>query len=196
MYKRQTLFDVARQIDVDAIVGRLTRHDAADSIDGKWWGIPVSKTLREQEGDHHWCWRQQVGEKRNRAAWECLAARGPEGDIEGAAIYRVDARSQLDPNEGTVYMDRLAAAPRNRDWLVAPPRYRGVGTALLLAAVQHSYSLGLGGRVWLSCLPDARSQRFYEGKGFCVLSVDEDGMIDYELPADVAEKWLEAEGCI
>jgi hypothetical protein len=91
-------------------------------------------------------------------------------------------------------VEYLAVAPQNRPWLVDPAKYRGVGTVLLFAAVRRSYSLGLGGRVWLSCVPDKRSQEFYENKEFRAIRTDSEDMIDYELPADKAEKWLIAVG--
>ena len=125
-----------------------------------------------------------------------LAVLGPEEDIEGAISYRVDTRSQLDPDVGAVYVDRLATAPRNRPWVVNPTKYRGVGTVLLFAAVRDSYSLGLGGRVWLSCMPNPRSRAFYVQKGFQMICQHEDDMIDYELPAHKAVEWLKTEGCV
>lgn len=190
------IFDVARNADVDAKLIRLTRKRAAMLIDGQWWKIDVSKRLRRAEGDHHWIWRKQVGAKRNRLVWQCLAIRSTVDSIEGAIIYRIDYLSAIEPNQGAVYVDRIAVAPRNRDWLIDPPRFRGIGTDLMLAAVRDSYSLGLGGRVALTSLPTQNATRFYEKKGFRVLCRDGDGMIDYELPADKAVRWLEEEGCI
>jgi hypothetical protein len=190
------LFDVQQNVIVGAKLIRLIRGDAARLIDGAWWKLPVSGEARENEGDHHWEWRKIVGEKRNRPAWECLAVVGPDGGIEGAIVYRIDAKSRIDENAGAAYVDRLAAAPRNRHWLAKPPKYQGVGSILLFAAVRHSYSLGLRGRVSLSCLPDERSRSFYGKKGFVVICEDEGGMIDYELPVIKAEEWLRSEGCI
>ena len=74
------------------------------------------------------------------------------------------------------------------------PNYRGVGTALLLAAVRHSYLLGLGGRVWLSSLPNERTRDFYTNRGFQVIFEGEDGTIEFELPIAKAVTWLEEEG--
>jgi GNAT superfamily N-acetyltransferase len=95
---------------------------------------------------------------------------------------------------GAVYADRLATAPRNRPWLVGSPRYRGVGTVLLLAAVRQSYLLGLGGRVGLASLPSERTRGFYSRRGFQVIFERKDGMIEFELPTALAVAWLEEEG--
>ena len=161
-----TLFGVRQNREVQATLVKLTRNLAADRIDGEWWKLEVSKSLREQEGDHHWLWRKIVGEHRNDRSWETLAVQSTSGAIEGAIAYRIDALSQIDSGDGTVYADRLATAPRNRPWLVDAPSYQGVGTVLLLAAVRHSYLLGLGGRVWLTSLPSERTREFYVRRGF------------------------------
>jgi hypothetical protein len=179
---------------VPARLVRLSREVAADRMDGEWWSIGGSKTQRSEEGDHHWRWRQIVGGLRTRANWEALAIETEDGAIQGAIVYRIDAISQLEPDKGAVYGERLATAPRNRPWLVNPPHLRGAGETLLLAAVRHSYQLGLGGRVWLCSLPSERTRSFYVNRGFRVIFKNPDGRIDFELPSDRAERWLVEEG--
>ena len=188
------LFNVQRQCWVRAKLVPLTRDLAATEIDGSWWEVPVSKAAREEEGDHHWQWRKVVGGHRNDLRWEAVAVQSASGAIEGATIYRIDAKSQVERGEGAVYIDRLAAAPRNRPWLVNRAKYRGAGSALILGAVRHSYSLGLGGRLWLTSLPSERTVEFYRRRGFEVVFENEDGTIDFELPATVAQRWLKSEG--
>jgi hypothetical protein len=189
-----SLFGVRQNAEVPAKLVRLTRDLAAERIDGEWWKLEVSRSLRAQEDDHHWLWRKIVGEHKNDRAWEMLAVESPGGAIEGAITYRIDALSQIESGEGTVYADRLATAPRNRHWLVNARIYQGVGTVLLLAAVRHSYLLGLGGRVLLTSLPRERTRGFYTRRGFQVTLEREDGMIDFELPTARAAAWLEEEG--
>ena len=189
-----TLFSIQQNSDVRARLVRLTRNLAADRIDGEWWKIEVPKRLRAQEVDHHWLWRQIVGQNRNDRSWESLAVESEGGAIEGAIAYRIDALSRIESGAGAIYADRLAAAPRNRPWLVSAPSYQGVGTALLLATVRHSYLLGLGGRVALASVPSERTRGFYARRGFQVTFEQEDGMIDFELPAATAVAWLEEEG--
>lgn len=191
-----TITNVQRNARVRATLIQLDRDLAADQIDGTWWKIELSKKVREAEDDRHWEWRKLVGLHRNDKAWEAVAVQGAAGGIEGAMIYRIDTKSQLEAGMGAVYVDRLACAPRNRPWLADPPKYRGVGTVLLLAAVRHSYLLGLGGRVWLKSLPSERTRTFYGNRGFQVISEDENGMIDFELPSAKAEKWLRSEGSL
>ena len=188
------IFNTQRQSLVRAKLVRLTRELAATKIDGTWWKIPASKEERDAEGDHHWSWRKLIGMYRNQLAWEALAVQSAGGEVEGAMLYRIDARSQIDIGEGAVYIDRIATAPRNRPWLAGTPKYKRVGTNLMLAAVRQSYALGLGGRVWLTSLPSERTREFYRKWGFEVIFEDEDGMIDFELPCATAERRLRSEG--
>lgn len=189
-----SIFNVARGVKVRAQLVRLTREQAAKQIDGTWWAIDVSKTMRSEEDDHHWVWRKLIGEIRLNLAWDVYAIQSEGGNVEGAMTFRIDAISQLEPMQGVVYVERLATAPRNRPWLVDPPEYRGIGSILLLAAVRESYSLGLRGRVWLRSLPSERTREFYRNRGFQEIFTDEDGMIDFELPSNKAEQWLRQEG--
>ncbi len=189
-----SILDVERGVRVGARLVRLDRKLAAQQIDGTWWEIDVSKRKRSEEGDHHWIWRKLVGELRLDLAWDALAIQSASGNVEGAMTYRIDAKSQLDPGKGVVYVDRLATAPRSRPWLVDPPKYKGIGSVLLLCAVRESYALGLEGRVWLTSLPSERTRQFYRKRGFQEIFQDEDGMIDFELPTKRAEEWLQQAG--
>ena len=105
------ILSVRRQAPVAARIVRGTRKFAASRLDGEWWRIPISKSIREKEGDHHWQWRKVVGRYRNQLVWESVAIQSAGGELEGAAIYRVDAKSQLDWGGGAVYIDRIATAP-------------------------------------------------------------------------------------
>lgn len=180
--------------EVQARLVRLTREMAADRIDGQWWKIGAFKSAIQAEGDHHWLWRKIIGVLRTQRNKEALAVETEDRAIQGAIVYRIDAISQVEPDFGAIYVERLATAPRNRPWLVNPPHLRGVGKILLLAAVRHSYLLGLGGRVWLTSLPSERTRMFYVNRGFEVIFQNSDDTIDYELSAARATAWLEEEG--
>jgi hypothetical protein len=174
---------------------RLTRELAAAKIDGRWWDIQRKPGINlDKEGDHHWAWRKLVGAHRNDLVWEFAAVLTDDGEIQGAIGYRIDFKSFLAPDLTSVYVDRLAAAPRNRPWLVEDPSYRGAGTGLLLRAVCHSYLLGLGGRVNLVSLPSERTRQFYEGRGLIPVREDKHGSVEYELSEQAAQQWLQHEG--
>jgi GNAT superfamily N-acetyltransferase len=174
---------------------RLTRQLAATRIDGQWWAIKAKAGASpDDEDDHHWPWRKLVGQHRNDLTWEFVGAQTDDGEIQGAIAYRIDFKSFLVPALTSVYVDRLAAAPRNRPWLVADPLYRGAGKGLLLRAVCHSYLLGLSGRVNLVSVPRERTRRFYERRGFVAVREDEEECIEYELSDQAAQRWLQEEG--
>jgi hypothetical protein len=176
----------------EAELVELTRKLAASEIDGRWWKLSGKLLGRPaDEGDHHWVWRKLVGEHRNDLAWHFLGCQTTDAEIQGAAGYRIDFCSVLAPGEGSVYVDRIAVAPRNRRWLVETPLYAGVGDGLMLRVVCHSYILGLGGRVSLVSLPSERPRRFYERRGFTRVSEDDDGMVEYELEEEAARRWLQ-----
>jgi hypothetical protein len=118
----------------------LSRDLAAKKIDGEWWKLPGDMLGRPRdEGDHHWKWRKLVGEYHNQLAWHFVACQTADGEVQGAAGYRIDFESVLAPEAGSVYVDRIAVAPRNRAWLVKNPLYRGAGVGLMLRVVCHSY---------------------------------------------------------
>jgi hypothetical protein len=134
-----SILNVERGARVRAQLVRLDRKLAAQQIDGTWWEIAVSKRKRSEEGDHHWTWRKLVGVLRLDLAWDSLAIKSAGGNVEGAMTYRIDAKSQLEPGEGVVYVDRLATAPRNRPSHTKSGRLRRrmpVKTSPVFAAVQ------------------------------------------------------------
>ncbi len=192
---RIRLLDCANGNTCDAELVVLTRKLAATKIDGEWWRLEGQLKGRcQDEGDHHWVWRKLVGEHQNHLTWHFSACQTVDGEVQGAVGYRIDFRSFLAPELSSVYVDRIAAAPRNRPWLVADPLYQGVGIGLLLRVVCHSYILGLGGRVNLISLPSERTRQFYERRGFTAVAEDDDGLIEYELEDEAAQRWLEQAG--
>jgi hypothetical protein len=190
------LFDCWNRRECEARYVRLTRALAQGKIDGAWWRLDgISAHNRAAESDHHWHWSKLVGGHRNDLVWECMAIQTADDEIQGAICYRIDGRSFVSPDLGTVYIDRIAAAPRNRPWLTPKSRYRGVGTGLLLGSVCHSHTLGLGGRINLHSVPDERTQTYYKKRGFtCIGHPPDDDMVEYELTAEAAQSWLRKEG--
>lgn len=188
-----TLKDCRTGQRCDAIIVRLTK-DLAKQIDVRWWQIGISKEKRKREPDNGWKWADFAGESRMNQWSECLGIRIADGSVQGAINYRLDGKSLVNNDLGTVFVHHLATATWNRPWLVESPQYRGAGTALLVTAVLHSYSLGLRGRVVVPSLPTEHTRSFYENFGFQQIGEDEGGIIDYELTSDAAQQWLREEG--
>jgi len=190
------LFEVAGHRTVQTPLVELDPSLAQSQIDSAWWTIPVRSDKLQREDDSHWNWQDLADSCQTQLAWDAVAIQTPGGQVEGAMTFRIDAESLLENGKGVVYIDRLAAAPHNRPWLVDTPRYRGVGTALVLVVVQESYKLGLEGRVGLSSLPSPRTRDFYQNRGFQEISQQANGLFDLELPAVSAENWLRQEGLL
>jgi hypothetical protein len=124
---------------------KLTLELAQAQIDGQWWAsLGVPKNVREKESDYAWRWAKRLGELKNDRWHEAVAIQTDDGKNQGAMLWS-NTKSFMDEGNGAIYIEALATAPRNRAWLVSSPRYRGVGTALVLRAVSHSYLLGLKG---------------------------------------------------
>jgi len=169
---------------------------AKRKIDGEWWQIGGSRTKRQQEGDHSWSWTKIFGEHRGAKAREMVAVLTADGAVQGAMSYWTNGRSLLDNDLETVFVHHIATAPWNRPWLVEKPRFRGVGTSLLLYAVCHSYLLTLDGRLTLLSLPTEKTREFYLKRGFTTVAKHEDGSIEFELTPENAQRWLQEQGII
>lgn len=182
---------------VEAEIIRLTVDLARKKIDSLWWNIPnVSKNTLKSEGDHHWVWENIVRHYENDVLSECVAILSPEDYLEGAMIYQFNAKSELEPNKGSIYVGWLASAPHNRNWLVNQTFYKGVGTVLLYWAVRESYETGLEGRISLESLPTPSTIEFYKNKGFVRTDLNQptNGLVKYELPKTAAADWLRKNG--
>jgi len=122
-------------------------------------GVPMV----EWPQSRHWDWRRKAAEVRG-----LLAFRGFSVVCGGVTqgLMRIDltkaARLPTQKGRSLVYVDYLEAAPWNRPELTRSPRYRGVGTALITAAVELSLQEGFKGRIGLHSLPQA--DRFYGEK--------------------------------
>ena len=90
-------------------------------------------------------------------------------------VDAVKHRGRLEGQKGQhlVYVEFVENAPWNRPELFDPPRYRGVGSILIRAAVTLSEELGFHRRIGLHSLPQANG--FYANTcGMTDLGTDPD----------------------
>ena len=123
----------------------------------------------------HWNWR-----KKTEMFQGMLARPGfsivCDGMTQGmmlvdTTMHRCRIDSQKDKH--LVYVDFVENAPWNRRELFGPPRYRGVGSLLIRAAVALSDDLEFHGRIGLHSLPQANG--FYANTcGMTDLGADPD----------------------
>jgi len=140
----------------------------------------------------HWNWDAKMRQIEGLLAFRCFAVMA-QGVTQG--LMRVDlnhsARLTEQAAKPLVYVEYLEAAPWNRADL-ATPRYRGVGTALLTAAVDLSFQEEFLGRIGLHSLPQAES--FY--RDVCGMSdlgqdADYDRLRYFEMTSQQAATFLE-----
>ena len=145
----------------------------------------------------HWDWRKKVEAIRGK-----LASPGfsivCDGLTQGMMIVdMVKKRCRIDNQKGKhlVYVEFVENAPWNRKELFDPPRYRGVGSILIRAAVSLSEELEFNGRIGLHSLPQAND--FYANTcGMTDLGADSDyqGLCYFEMTSEQARAFVEKEG--
>jgi hypothetical protein len=112
----------------------------------------------------HWDWNKKAAALRMLLAYRTFAV-VCSSDTQGLMVVETTLhRSRLPDDkgrtgQGLVYVEFLEAAPWNRPEHVQFPRYRGVGRALLTAAIQLSFDEEFKGRIGLHSLP--QSEEFY-----------------------------------
>jgi GNAT superfamily N-acetyltransferase len=153
-------------------------------------GVPMSQWPQSW----HWNWAEKTARVRGLLAFQgfCVVA---QGETQGLA--QVDlTKSSREPGQvgkPLVYLDYLEVAPWNRPELGAAPRLRGVGSALITAAVTLSVEEGFKGRLGLHSLPQADA--FYRKIGMTDLGQDStyQSLRYFEMTVEQARAFLEEE---
>ncbi len=130
------------------------------------------RSIRQESG--HWNWHDKLERIHGLLAYQtfcitcCDRTQGMmQVNLTKGAVIKSQKGKPL------VYIDYLENAPWNRPALKNPPRYRGVGTLLIRAAIEVSQSEGFKGRIGLHSLPQANN--FYASKcGMTDLGPDPD----------------------
>jgi hypothetical protein len=140
----------------------------------------------------HWNWEAKVAESARLLSCPTLAIEC-EGETQGLMLLKTDGHfAELASEKGKplVYVTYLATAPWNLAAIVEKPRFAGIGTVMLRAAVQFSLDVEFKGRLGLHSLPQAEG--FYECHGLHDLGVDPDKehLKYYELSPEAAAKFL------
>ena len=164
------LFNVARSEPQPAELWDAITEQQLDDWEGEWMPVLFSAIQRlKRKGverrdwpqSRHWDWRGKV-----EALHGMLANPGfsivCEGVTQGMMIvdtakHRCRANGQK--GQHIVYVKFVESAPWNRPELFAHPRYRGIGSILIRAAVALSEESEFRGRIGLHSLPQA--DRFY-----------------------------------
>ena len=148
---------------------------------------------RQWPQSRHWDWRRKA-----KALEGMLANPGfsivCDGVTQGMMVVdTAKHRCRIDGQKGQhlVCVEFVENAPWNRADLYTPPRYRGVGSILIRAAVALSEDLEFHGRIGLHSLPQANS--FYTDTcGMTDLGTDRDcqGLRYFEMTPEQARSFV------
>ena len=105
----------------------------------------------------HWDWRRKVAQLQSLLshAGFCITC---DGMTEGMMLVdTVSNRCRIPDQKGfdLVYIDYVENAPWNRPEFGSPPRFRGIGSILVRAAIERSLAEEFKGRIGLHSLPQA-----------------------------------------
>jgi len=153
---------------VEAYLVELAHKHVNDYASG--WKNQLS--LYEQD-DKFWDWEFKlqfiISRQENREGY----AIEYEDETQGLILIETQMHgSRFTEGKRLVYVDGIATAPWNREFIQRPPKLKGVGTILLAFARNRSLELGYEGRVGLHSLPGA--EKFYDNQGMLDLGRDED----------------------
>jgi hypothetical protein len=139
----------------------------------------------------HWDWEQKTRRVEGLLAFRSFAVM-TQGKTQG--LMRVElnqsAKMAVQAGKPLVYVEYLEVAPWNRSDY-AGQRFRGVGTALMTAAVDLSLSEGFNGRTALHSLPQSESY-YRDVCGMTDLGSDKnyDNLRYFEMTTQQAAKFI------
>lgn len=199
------LFDVASNAVVPAeLLDAITERQLAD-----WeaeWVPELFKALQKLHRagvvraawpqSRHWNWRRKTEALQGMVSHPgfSLVCGGVTQGMMLVDTTMRRCRIDTQKAKNLVYVEFLENAPWNRrELLFDPPRYRGIGTILMRAAIELSLDLGFKGRVGLHSLPQANA--FYANTcGMTDLGIDQDPnyspMRYFEMTPDQAEAFI------
>lgn len=139
----------------------------------------------------HWRWEDKVKARVHLLSTPTMGIER-NGSIEGLMMLLTDGefcRLPIQAKLPLVYVIYVASAPWNLPQ-IAKPKFRGIGTVLMRAAVETSFDLGFKGRIGLHSLP--RAETFYERHGMQAVGIDphKEHLKYYEMTGDQAKKFI------
>lgn len=108
--------------------------------------------------DSHWLWPEKIAAGAGQIAFASFAVMADDM-TQGMMFVNLVKHCRLEEQKGKplAYVHLVSSAPWNRPALVAKPRFKGVGQALIGAAVSLSIEEGFKGRIGLHSLPQSTS---------------------------------------
>lgn len=132
----------------------------------------IAKGKLPQSG--HWNWARKIDEVDGILDFRsfCITVDKVTQGLMRTDISQISQVARIESQKGRplVYVDYLEAAPWNCSYHGSPVLYRGIGTALITAAIELSLEEGYKGRIGLHSLP--QSNDFYAKLGMTDLGPD------------------------
>ncbi len=130
-------------------------------------GVPLSQWPQSW----HWNWQQKTARVQGLLAFRGFSVVAL-GETQGLAQVDLTKACREPSQRGKplIHLDYLEVAPWNRPEFGTAPRLRGVGSALITAAIALSEGEGFKGRLGLHSLPQADA--FYRKIGMTDLGLD------------------------
>ncbi|WFU74186.1 GNAT family N-acetyltransferase [Bradyrhizobium sp. CB2312] len=197
------LLDVATGADVEAELRDAIEQAQLDDWQTKW--RPALLTILQElvrkgvpfdqwPQSWHWDWSKKTARVQGLLAFRGFSIVAL-GETQGMAQVDLTkaAREANQRGKPLVYLDYLEVAPWNRPDLGNAPRLRGVGSALITAAVALSEDEGFKGRLGLHSLPQA--DNFYRKIGMTDLGQDAayQNLRYFEMTSEQARAFFEKE---
>lgn len=197
------LLDVATDGSVEAELRDAIEQAQLDDWQTKW--RPALLTILQElvrkgvpfdqwPQSWHWDWSKKTARVQGLLAFRgfSIVALGETQGLAQVDLTKA-AREANQRGKPLVYLDYLEVAPWNRPDLGSAPRLRGVGTALITAAVALSEDEGFKGRLGLHSLPQA--DNFYRKIGMTDLGQDASyqNLRYFEMTSEQARAFFEKE---
>lgn len=140
----------------------------------------------------HWQWHEKVKLTERLLPYPTFGIEC-EAQMQGMMLLETDghfARLSTGGRAPLVYVNLVASAPWNLGIVTSEPKFHGVGSTLLAAAIQASVDLGFKGRVGLHSLPTSES--WYDKHGIACFGADtsKQGLKYYEVTPECARDFL------
>lgn len=197
------LLDAATGGSVEAELRDAIEQAQIDDWAGKWLPAVVAmiqelvnnRVPRSQWPQSlHWNWAQKTERVQGLLAFRGFSIVA-QGVTQGLAQVNLtkSARESSQAGKPLVYVEYVEVAPWNRPELGATPRLRGLGSALMMAAIVLSEEEGFKGRIGLHSLPQADD--FYRRCGMTDLGPDPayQNLRYFEMTAEQARAFLDEE---
>lgn len=147
-------------------------HDEIDLASVLWSSAKLKEGVVASVEHAHWDWSRKARTVQGLSNYR-FSGVDASGEMQGLVLWDEifsKAKHPTQLGKDLLYLSFVATAPWNDRNKTDAPRYVGVGSLLILAAIEKSVELEYRGRVGLHALPQADG--FYRRCGFTDLGPD------------------------